>query len=312
MSILKKWKEGFTPKEDYLRGFESGRKNAFSTTSNKPVLIAGMGGSGIAGSILATFTPKNKKIHSINDYYEIEKFNEKVNGKYKPKPFLSNAEGWANLILCSYSGNTKETLSWLKIASLTSFGITTGGKLAELCPRTIKISHPGPPRRSLYESLGILDGLTGQGKMFWDGEEPKEETVKEITDKGLIWGKEKILPWMLVPEKCDPIARRWTGMIQEDAKIPAGFGIIPEAAHNQIEGIGGKLFKTGIILIDAASTRDENKKLLKTFEEKETIFLPQIHPVQLCILGDYFATAIAEGLDTEINPIPTIEKYKNS
>jgi len=311
MGIFNNWKKNFNPKEDYLRGFESGRKNAFSTSS-KPVLIVGMGGSGIAGSVLATFSPKNKKIHSVNDYYEIESFNEKVNGKYKPKAFLRNPKGWANLILCSYSGNTEETLSWLKVVSLTSFGITTGGKLAEACPRKIKIIHPGPPRRSLYESLGILDGLTGQGKMFWDGKEPKDELVEKIIAKGTEWGKKKILPWMLVPEKCNPIARRWTGMMQEDAKIPAGFGTLPEAAHNQIEGLGGKSFRMGLILIDAESTKNENKKLLKVFREKETILLPQIHPVQLCILGDYFATAIAEGSGMEIDPIPTINKYKES
>ena len=61
MGIFENWKKNFNPKGDYLKGFESGRENAFSTSS-KPVLMVGMGGSGIAGSVLSTFSPKNKKI----------------------------------------------------------------------------------------------------------------------------------------------------------------------------------------------------------------------------------------------------------
>ncbi len=311
MESFDKWLEGFNPTEDYIKGFESGKSHAFSTSS-KPTLIIGMGGSGIAGSILSTFSPKNKKIYSVNDYYEIESFHERVTGKYKPKKFLSNSKGWANLIFCSYSGNTEETLSWLKVASLTSFSITTGGKLAESSSRKITMNHPGPPRRSIYECLGILDGLTAKGNRFWDGQKPTQELIQKTIDTAKAWADEKVLPWMLVPAKCDPIARRWTGMIQEDAKIPAGFGIIPEAAHNQIEALGSNFLKTGLILIDAESTKKENSKILKVFEDKHKIMLPQIHPIQLCILGDYFAVSLAASLNIDMNAIPTIEKYKES
>ena len=71
MKSFHEWSESFNPTEDYLQGFEAGKSHAFSTSS-KPTLIIGMGGSGIAGSMLSTFSPKNKKIHSVNDYYEIE------------------------------------------------------------------------------------------------------------------------------------------------------------------------------------------------------------------------------------------------
>ena len=98
------------------------------------------------------------------------------------KKFLSNSKGWANLIFCSYSGNTEETLSWLKVASLTSFSITTGGKLAESSSRKITMNHPGPPRRSIYECLGILDGLTAKGNRFWDGQKPTQELIRKITN----------------------------------------------------------------------------------------------------------------------------------
>ena len=81
------------------------------------VVIMGMGGSAIAGLIMKDISPHLEII---------------VERNYFPNAIIDEN---TLLIICSYSGNTEESLSYYKHASsLTKniFGITSGGKLLTL------------------------------------------------------------------------------------------------------------------------------------------------------------------------------------
>ena len=81
------------------------------------VIIMGMGGSAIAGLIMKDISPHLEII---------------VERNYFPNAIIDEN---TLLIICSYSGNTEESLSYYNHASnLTKniFGITSGGKLLKL------------------------------------------------------------------------------------------------------------------------------------------------------------------------------------
>ena len=112
------------------------------------VVFMGMGGSAIAGSIIKDICPHLELI---------------VERNYFPSATIDEN---TLLIICSYSGNTEETLSYYNHASsLTNniFGITSGGKLLELLKKENRnhciLPSGYPPRSILGYVLTVLIGL---------------------------------------------------------------------------------------------------------------------------------------------------------
>lgn len=140
--------------EKALEMFPEQIKTAFdqAINSNVPkydfdsVVISGMGGSSNAGKIIESLisTDFNKPFTVFNDY---------------------GLPGWVNektlVVLNSYSGNTEETLSAYeksKDIKTKVFGVTTGGKIAELVKNgEIKgaIINPGNTNPSGYPKSGL-------------------------------------------------------------------------------------------------------------------------------------------------------------
>ncbi|RLG10094.1 bifunctional phosphoglucose/phosphomannose isomerase, partial [Candidatus Pacearchaeota archaeon] len=102
------------------------------------IIIGGMGGSGVGGALLKSYI-QNVPIEVIQGY------NLPDYVKKNPEKTL--------FIAVSYSGNTEETISLYKEASLIGLcriGISSGGKLKELCAKDkvpfIEIPGGFPPR----------------------------------------------------------------------------------------------------------------------------------------------------------------------
>ena len=128
--------------QDSCRDFD---KKNFDLEEINKIVIAGMGGSAIAGLILKDLFPE----------LEIT-----VERNYFPNTPIDES---TLVIMCSYSGNTEETLSYYDYASrLTDHTIvlTTGGKLLKKA-KSDKIKFQllpkgYPPRSALGFSLAIL------------------------------------------------------------------------------------------------------------------------------------------------------------
>jgi glucose/mannose-6-phosphate isomerase len=200
------------------------------------VVFMGMGGSAIAGSIMKDICPHLELI---------------VERNYFPSATIDEN---TLLIICSYSGNTEETLSYYKHASsLTNniFGITSGGKLLELL-KSENQNHcvlPGgyPPRSILGYVLTILIGLLDEDGLL---ELLNVELLQDYSDKFSLEDSEvfslakkihSTLPVIITEEDLSSVGFRLKSQLNENSKMLSYNVSLPEMNHNEIVGWENKL-----------------------------------------------------------------------
>jgi glucose/mannose-6-phosphate isomerase len=183
------------------------------------VLITGMGGSGVVGSILQEFL--------------YDRLNKPIVVSKSPLvPRFCN-ERTLHLLI-SYSGNTAETLSAFESSRGKKICITSGGTLAGMSDNVIKVPGGFLPRQALYHMLIPALGL------FYDPpaeipawlrktREQREEArrmARKIGDRTpLIYGAHPF----------SSLALRFKQQINENCKTRAFFNCFPEMNHNEIE-----------------------------------------------------------------------------
>ncbi len=219
----------------------------------------GMGGSGIAGK----FFEDMGYVKSISCYFskDLEKNLQKENN-----------------VIISYSGNTKETLSWIESGTIKKYvALTSGGKLEKLALNTgnylVKLPGGMQPRASFPYMLVALAKL--HSKETYEKIKADVENAKKRKDK-LRREAEKISEELegpiLVYGDCisKTIAYRAKTQLNENAKELALFNQIPEALHNEVEAL--KKFK-GSILIIAGEEHSRNiiKGMKEVFNDKKIL-----------------------------------------
>ena len=200
------------------------------------VVIAGMGGSAIAGLILKDISPHLEII---------------VERNYFPNAIID--EGTL-LIISSYSGNTEETLSYYKHASSLTrniFGITSGGKLLELL-KNDKHNHcllpkGYPPRSILGYTLTVLIKLLDEDELL---NIINIDLLQEYSDKFSLEDSEvyaiakKIhttFPVIITEEDLYSIGYRLKSQLNENSKMLSYNVTLPEMNHNDIVGWESKM-----------------------------------------------------------------------
>ena len=200
------------------------------------VVFMGMGGSAIAGSIMKDICPHLEIVVERN-YFPSATIDEKT-----------------LLIICSYSGNTEETLSYYNHASsLTNniFGMTSGGKLLELLKNDNQnhciLPDGYAPRSILGYSLTILIGLLDDDGLL---ELLNVELLQEYSDKfssedneifSLAKKIHSTLPVIVVEEDLSSIGFRLKTQFNENSKMLSYNVSLPEMNHNEIVGWESKL-----------------------------------------------------------------------
>lgn len=237
------------------------KEAAAATTSFAPpeewrrfrrVVVAGMGGSAIAADVAATWLSRRwpVSIQVIRDY---------------SLPLWVDEE--TLVVVCSYSGNTEETLSVWREAGrrgLERAVITSGGELGKEAGRegipSISLAGGLPPRAafpSAFVSLvRLLSGVGPEGDSAPGGEatlremESVPETLSELRSA---YGRDVVVlrnpakelalwigigwPVVYAPEyPLAPVALRWRGQLGENAKRVASGHLLPEMNHNEIVG----------------------------------------------------------------------------
>jgi glucose/mannose-6-phosphate isomerase len=210
----------------------------FDTKSIQHIVAAGLGGSGIGGTILKDLVSDVCPVPVITckDYHLPAFVNENT------------------LVICSsYSGNTEETLFAFHAAlkkGAKIFCITSGGKLADLC-KANKIDYitvPGgkPPRACLSYSLVQLLALLQQlgyytADVYKEIEtaiqliEGQQSMIQELAMSIAKKGVDKI-PALYALEGCEGIVTRFQQQIQENSKMLCWHNMIPEMNHNELVG----------------------------------------------------------------------------
>ncbi|MDQ3193321.1 MAG: bifunctional phosphoglucose/phosphomannose isomerase [Bacteroidota bacterium] len=230
--------EGF-PKQ--LREATQIGKNARLTAAITPIsniVISGLGGSGIGGSIAAQLFEKESPVPII------------VNNKYFLPAFVNRN---TLAIISSYSGNTEETISCLKEAlkkNAKIVCITSGGTIAEMAREhqldLIEIPGGNPPRASLGYSLtqliytlgfyGIID-LSFEAKLNAAIELITNEKQQIVVEAKAVAAK--LLhktPVIYSVASSESIAIRFRQQINENAKELCWHHVFPELNHNELVG----------------------------------------------------------------------------
>ena len=253
-----------------------GKNYRFTTTATdfNNVVVTGLGGSGIGGSIVQNYVFDKLKIPFI------------VNKDYFLPSFVNKK---SLVIVCSYSGNTEETLAALyqaKKAKATIVCITSGGKVAEFANKKgidcILVPAGMPPRScigySLVQILFVLAhfGLIGGSfeadikkaiKAMKENENDTQKKAGVIAKK--VFGK---LPIIYSASHFEGLAIRFRQQLNENSKMLCWHGAIPEMNHNELVGWRDDATDKAVLLLrtkddyERVQTRMEiNKKVIKKY-----------------------------------------------
>jgi len=212
-------------------------------TGSDQVIIAGMGGSAIAGDLAADLA----SLQGTLPVTVVRGFR---------LPFKPN--GRTLLLACSYSGNTAETLSLFRQgveSGAAVVAVTGGGDMAQQAQAgqipLVPVDAPGEPRSAvgynLMLVLGVLNRLNLVSTTDQDvatalgdlrrrvsalepgvptNDNPAKKLALELQDR---------LPIIYGGGLFSGVARRWKTQLNENAKVWAFFESIPELLHNAVE-----------------------------------------------------------------------------
>jgi glucose/mannose-6-phosphate isomerase len=204
----------------------------------KGVLICGLGGSGIGGTLVSL-------VNQFSGTCPVEVCKGYFIPPYVSPDFL--------VIVSSYSGNTEETLSCLDQAlekGARVVCITSGGKMAQKAEKAklpVALVPGGmPPRACLGYSLVQLTGILVKAGVLPNSvlEDvlsaaillEKEEIKIKAEAKKLAEGINGFLPVIYSSTLFEGVSIRFRQQLNENAKILCWHHVVPEMNHNELVG----------------------------------------------------------------------------
>lgn len=303
-----------------------------SVPGNFDVVVAGMGGSGIAGDFAAAVGGSTGSRISVHK-------------GYAPLP------EWAIrarplVIALSYSGNTEETIDLAMNAyelGLPIATVTTGGHLAEMSEKfnwpMIEVPADLQPRAALGYLLGSVLGLLHSAGAIGDQRLDLLEAADQAstitaegsdgwtTAAGIAEGLAGRIP---IIYGGGPIsgaaAQRWKTQINENAKIPAWWSLLPELDHNELVGweTMPDMTKEHLAIVPLTDRADHERVAARFAHSRKltehavpwsgmvqsggTSSLARL--VSLTAIGDLVSWMIAQNAGVDPTPVATIEKLK--
>ena len=288
------------------------------------VLISGLGGSGIGGTIAAEVMAGEANIPLLtNNGYDIPSF------------VSSNTLFMA----CSYSGNTEETVSATikaDAAGAKIVVISSGGMLIDMAEAnnwdTIIIPGGQPPRASFGLSfpqvLYVLNkfGIISKGfehelnlamNLLDENLASIQKEAKAVTEK--LNGK---IPVIYAADGFGGVATRFRQQVNENSKMLCWHHVIPEMNHNELVGWRTKNADLAVILFrneddfDRIQARMEINK--STFAEytdttvevwsKGTSLLQRA--IYLIHIGDWISLYLGQEKGVDITEVKVIDHLK--
>jgi glucose/mannose-6-phosphate isomerase len=296
------------------------------------VVVAGMGGSGIAGDVLAAVAFAESAVPVLA-----------VKGDRLPA-FVGPG---TLLIAVSYSGNTAETVSAVSQgldAGARLVAVTSGGGLAELAQSRgaplVTIAGGRMPRAALWslvvpvcsaaEGAGVLEPLNDRvgaaadaldeeaaalGPEVPTAANPAKQAALRLLDRlPVVWGSGQVGA---------VAATRFRTQCNENAKVSVVSGALPEANHNDVMGLEGGLgpARELVLLRDPAGEHERDDRRIQAVLEAigadpvlrragEGPALARL--ARLTAFADFTSTylGIARGVDP--TPIRTLDQVKSA
>jgi glucose/mannose-6-phosphate isomerase len=228
---------------------EHGLAAAIGTDRPRAIVVAGMGGSGIAGDVLAAVCGPGSPVQVATSHsYQLP--------------------GWAGasdmVIAVSCSGSTEETLAAATQAVRRGCRLVcvggAGSALAEIAAQArapfVPVTSAGMPRSTLWALSMPLIAVAAQFGLIEGGPDAYEAAAARLEEvahqcrpasesfvnpgKALALELFGCLPmiWGTSP-LAGVAAKRFACQLNENAKYPAVAGVLPEANHNQVVAFDG-------------------------------------------------------------------------
>ncbi len=291
----------------------------------KNVLITGLGGSGIGGTITADLLSHSAKVPVV------------VNKDYHIPAFVGNE---TLVIACSYSGNTEETL--MAMAEALEAGaevavITSGGMMGERADAAglNKIVVPGgnPPRSMLGFALVTLLHYAnhyGLGDVDLESEIPNiarqlrnEQSELRTQNQQFAEKLKGKTVATYAASGMGGVATRWRQQLNENSKMPGWDAEVPEMNHNELVGWAGGNESYAAIFLRTNYDYSRNQRRMEINRELLTPYTPYVFEVwakqgsklsevlYLIHYGDWLSYYLSELNQVDIMDIKAIDYLKS-
>ncbi|MGZ4033462.1 MAG: bifunctional phosphoglucose/phosphomannose isomerase [Bacteroidia bacterium] len=305
-----------------------GNNAKLSASKNKisNVLICGLGGSGIGGSIVSELVVANANV-PINV----------TKGYFIPAYVNENTL----VIISSYSGNTEETLNCMQLAIAKNakiVSITSGGKVLEISKTKeldcIVVPGGMPPRSCLGYSLTQLFFILGFFGIITINYKTELEAAIKLIDseenniiaeaKSIASKLKGKIPVIYATTYNEGIAIRFRQQLNENAKILCWHHIVPEMNHNELVGWTEKNDNLSVLIFldkDDYSRNlarvDINKEVIKKhasaiteiYSKGNSIIEKAIYFIHL---GDWISVALGEARGVDLMEVNVINHLKSA
>lgn len=302
------------------------------------IVIAGMGGSAIAGDLLAALVESTSPIPVV------------VHRDYDLPAYMHGKD--TLLIAMSASGSTEETLSVVQQGiehGMQIMAITRGGLLGQMVGDSggtvWTYDYDSPPRAALGWLYGLLLGAAF--RLGLDGilESDVTEAIERLRRDREVWKCETLtnrnsakrgagqlldrIPVIWGAGFLAPVARRWKTQLNENAKTSAFFEVMPELNHNAVVGIVAPeelMNRHKIQIVQLISKQHDHPRVHQRYEVTDDLLreagvISEVikargssklaQQMNLIQFGDYISyfLAMANGVDpTPILPITMIKQ----
>lgn len=292
------------------------------------IVVSGMGGSALGGRVITSMERQVLKIPII------------VSTEYH-LPSFTNEKTLA--VICSYSGNTEESLSSLAEARARGcqiFVVASGGKLAQLAkeltlPAYIFSPHHNPsnqPRMGLgYNLLSVIALLArcqlihppaklGELSSFLSLRQSQFAQFDQFAQ--LLSHR---IPILIASEHLTGAAHAVQNMIHENAKTFAATFDLPEANHHLMEGLSqptslphqltfmfiqSKLYHSEVIKRYPLTAEIVNKHYIPTIFWQPSGDTPLFEVMDTIQSGAYLSFKLAQQANIDPGPIPWVDWLK--
>lgn len=240
-----------------------------SPKSFSNIVISGLGGSGIGGSIAKDLL------------FDVSKFPITLNKGYNLPNFVNE---YSLVIISSFSGNTEETLATLDQAlekKSTIFCISSGGKIIDLAKEHqlnfVQLPTAFSPRAMLsYSVTQLIYALKAYGAFeanldeIWEGiiqsiETNTESIQKEAKDLADFFYKKT--PVLYSIDGFNGVCERFRQQINENAKMLCWHHIVPEMNHNELVGWTENHEDKAVLFMVNPSDYERNRKRIDLNQE---------------------------------------------
>lgn len=288
-------------------------------------VVAGMGGSGIAGDIAAVIAEAQGARVTVHKSYGLPEW----------------VGGDTVVVAVSHSGNTEETLSAAGEAVARGIPLVTvsvGGELESLGGAVARVALPDSPqpRASAGRLAGaVLRVLEGSGVLASTGPDLREaaSVVEEVlagadaeVDRiaGALRGRVAVIYGGAGVGVV--AASRWKAQINENGKAPAFWATLPEANHNEIVGWTAHpdLSRDSMAVVFLDDEHDHPRVTLRSIVTRDLMarsvpiagvvssrgISPLARVMALSVIGDLVSVRLAELANVDPVPVDIIEDLK--